>query len=312
MNNSQNKNLTWAQENGYEYNDESEGVTFEGARSLDIFRKAESFRDHVCGIHRNRPFEILDVQHKEMHGDAWGHVWKTVVLIPTAGLDLPNFDLLPGRKTGVLSFVGIKGLNLKLAPTAPQEERQLVDAFNKNYSLFAGGVFEAMEASIKSADHLVPRLSDMASICKPGLLRFLSTASTGFIEVQNGYLAIRAPETRMITGAFSDIILQGRERESLLAVANDLLDVLANAASELPLRTLTLENPFNPLEFLGSVIGCVIGFFLGVFSAILLLFLTEENYSFLTSVLALALIPALALGGTVLGRFIGNALMRFK
>jgi hypothetical protein len=44
----------------------------------------------------------------------------------------------------------------------------------------------------------------------------------------------------------------------------------------------------------------------------LLLFLPEENYSFLTPVLALALIPALALGGTVLGRFIGNTLMRFK
>ena len=218
----------------------------EGARSLDIFRKAESFRDHVLGIHRNRPFEILDVQVKEMRDGEWGYVWKTVVLIPTAGLDLPNFDLLPRRETGGMSFLGIKGLDLKLAPTAPQDERQLVDAFNKNYSLFGGGAFEAMEASIKSADHLVPSLSDMASICKPGVLRFLSTASTGFIEVQNGYLAIRAPETRIITGAFSDIILRGRERESLLAVANDLLDVLANAAREAPLRALTLENTFNP------------------------------------------------------------------
>jgi hypothetical protein len=31
MNNPKNKNLTWAQENGYEYNAESEGVSFEGA-----------------------------------------------------------------------------------------------------------------------------------------------------------------------------------------------------------------------------------------------------------------------------------------
>jgi|688.fasta_scaffold223975_2 hypothetical protein len=312
MNNPKNKNLTWAQENGYEYNAESEGVSFEGARSLDIFRKAESFRDHVRGIHRNRPFEILDVHVEVNRSEEWRHVWKTTILIPTDGLDLPNFDLLPRRETGGMSFLGIKGLDLKLAPTAPQDERQLVEAFNKNYSLFGGGAFEAMKASIKSADHLVPSLADMASICKPGVLRFLSTASTGFIEVQNGYVAIRAPETRIITGAFSDIILQGRERESLLAVANDLLDVLANAASESPLRTLTLENTFNPHQLLGSIIGGVIGFCLGGFIAILLLFLPEENYSFLTPVLALALIPALALGGTVLGRFIGNTLMRFK
>jgi hypothetical protein len=45
----------------------------------------------------------------------------------------------------------------------------LVGAFNRNYSLFAGGVFEAMEASIKSADHLVPGLADVAAICKPGV-----------------------------------------------------------------------------------------------------------------------------------------------
>ena len=71
----------------------------------------------------------------------------------------------------------------------------MVDAFNQNYSLFAGGAFEAMEASIRSADDLVTSVSDMASICKPGVLRFLSTACTGFIEVQNGYLAVQAPGT---------------------------------------------------------------------------------------------------------------------
>lgn len=312
MNNPQNYNLTWAQEDGYDYNAESEGVTFEGARSLDIFRKAESFRDHVRGIYRNRPFEILDVRLEVNRSDEWRHVWKTIVLIPTDGLDLPNFDLLPRGETGGMSFLGIKGLDLKLAPTATQEERQLVDAFNKNYSLFGGGAFEAMEASIKSADELVPSLASMASICKPGVLRFLANASTGFIEVQNGFVAIRAPETRIITGAFSDIILQGRERESLLAVANDLLDVLGNAASESPLRTLTLENTFNPYQLLGNIIGGVIGFCLGGFIAILLLFLRQENYSLLTSALVLALIPALALGGAVLGRFIGSKLMRFK
>jgi hypothetical protein len=56
-----------------------------------------------------------------------------------------------------------------------------------------------MEASIKSAEHLVPSLAEMASICKPSVLRFLSTATTGFIEVQDGYLAIRAPETRIFS-----------------------------------------------------------------------------------------------------------------
>ena len=312
MTNPQHTNLTWAQENGYEFHAETEGVFSEGARSLDIFRKAESFRDHVLGSFRNRPFEILDVQVEVNRGDDWFNVWKTVVLIPTAGLDLPNFDLLPRRETGGMSFLGIKGLDLKVAPTAPEDERQLVDAFNKNYSLFGGVAFEAMEASIKSADHLVPSLADMASICKPGVLRFLSTASTGFIEVQDGYLAIRAPETRMITGTFSDIVLQGSERESLLAVANDLLDVLANAARETPLRGLTLENTFNPRQLLGSVIGGVVGFCMGGFIGIVLMFLLNEKYLSLHKEMYLFLIPVLALAGAFIGRFIGNTLMRFK
>ncbi|MBL8892364.1 MAG: hypothetical protein JNL67_20480 [Planctomycetaceae bacterium] len=313
MTNLQHKNLAWAQENGCEFKANSDGVSFAGARHLDVFRKANSFRNHAHGSFRNRPFEILDVQFEEMRGGECGNVWKTVIVIPTAGLDLPNFDLLPRRETGGMAFLGIKGLDLKLGPNATQDERRLVAAFNKNYSLFGGGAFESMEASIlKSADHLVPSLADMAAICKPSVLRFLSTASTGFIEVQNGYLAIRAPQTRIITGAFSDIVLQGRERESLLNVANDLLDVLAKAISEAPLKALTLEKTFNPGQVLGGVIGGVIGFSLGGFAAILLLFLPQESDSFLTVALALALIPVLAVGGAVLGRFIGNTLLRFK
>jgi hypothetical protein len=298
------ENAGWARENGYEFHAESEGVIYEGARSLDIFRRAEGFRDHVLGVHRNRPFEILDVMVSEHSGNGYFFVWKTIVVIPTTGLDLPNFDLLPRRETGGMNFLGIKGLDLKVNPLAPPDERQMVDAFNKNYSLFAGGAFEAMEASIKSADDLVPSLSDVAKICKPSVLRFLSTDVTGFIEVQDGHLAIPAPETRIIRPGVSDTILKGRERESLLNVANDLLDVLANAASEAPLRALTLENTFNPRQLLGGIIGAAIGFFLGFFLGFPLLFLIGKKF--------FLLIPVLALGGAVLGNWIGKRLMRSK
>ena len=311
MTNHQNKNLIWAEENGYEYHAETDGAISEGARSLDVFRKADSSRDHVLGVHRNRHFEILDiwVEKHESSGDTgqsggYGFVWKTIILIPTAGLDLPNFDLLPRREAGGMNFLGVKGLDLKVNPLAPPDEQRLVDAFNKNYSLFAGGAFEAMEASIKSADHLVPRLADMAAVCKPSVLRFLSTAITGFIEVQDGFLAIRAPQTRIITGGLSDTILQGKERESLLAVANDFLDVLANASSEAPLRSLTLENTFNPVKLLGGIIGGVIGFCLGGVIGVVLLFLLKEKHLFL--------IPVLAMGGAALGLLIGKILTRAK
>jgi hypothetical protein len=280
------------------------GAFSDGARSLDIFRKADSYRDHVLGVHRNRRFEILDAW-VERVGENNFSFWQTVVVIPTSGLNLPNFDLVPRRETaGGSNFLGIKGLDLKLAPTAPMDERRLVEAFNKNYHLFGGGAHEAKEASIKSGGDGVPRLSDMASICKPSVLRFLSTAVTGFIEVQDGYLAIRAPETRIITPGTSDTILEGRERESLLTVANDFLDVLANAANEAPLRGLTLENTFNPLQFLGGIIGGVIGFCLGGFSGVVLLFLLEEKQLFL--------IPLLALGCAAIGLFTGKMLTRAK
>jgi hypothetical protein len=136
--------------------------------------------------------------------------------------------------------------------------------------------------------------------------------------VQNGYLAIRAPENRIITGAFSDIILQGKERECLLTAANDLLDVLANADKEAPLHALTLENTFSPRQFLGSIIGGVAGFCLGGLIGVLLLvvgflFREDSSYSFQIPLIALLwLIPVLALGGAFLGHFIGNKLIQFK
>ncbi len=283
-----NDNAGWARENGYEYH----------------AGKAEDCRDHVLGIYRNRPFEILDIRGREQNGGEYFFVWKTIVVIPTSGLNLPNFDLMPRRETGGMNFLGIKGLDLKLAATAPIDERRMVDAFNKNYSLFGGGARKAMEASIKSADHLVPSLAETASICKPSVLRFLSTAVTGCIGVGDGRLTIHAPETRIIRPGISHTILKGRERESLLTVANDLLDVLANAASEAPLQALTLENTFRPTQFLGTFIGAAIGFFVGLLASIILLFVSQGKYLFV--------IPLLILGGVVLGRFIGNALMRAK
>ncbi len=279
--NHHNENGRWAQANGYEYHAETGGVFSESARELDVCQKANGFLKHVLGTYRNRPFEILDAR-KEVHrGGSFGFVERTVILIPAAGLDLPNFELLPRREAGGLVLLGIKGLDLKVSANAPRDELQLVDAFNKNYHLFGGGAFEAMEAAIQSADHLVPSLAEMAPLCKPGVLRFLSGTSTGIIEFQNGFLAVQAPDTRVATGVIYDTILAGRARETLLTVANDLLDVLQNASREAPLRGLTLENTFNPTHMIGGLV-------------------------------VFLLIPVLALGGAALGNWIGRMLMRSK
>jgi hypothetical protein len=300
----QNENYQWAQENGSEYHAETGGAFSESARELDVFRKANGFRNHVVGTYRNRPFEILDVR-KEVHrGEGFGFVETTVILIPAAGLDLPNFELLPRRETGGLGFLGIKGLDLKLDANAPRDETQMVAAFHKNYLLFAGGAHEAMEAAITSADHLVPGLAEMAPICKPGVLRFLAGITTGTIELQNGYLAVLAPDTRGAAGIFYDTILAGRARETLLTVANDLLVVLQNASSEAPMRGLTLENTFNPSHMIGGLVGAAVGFFLGFFLGFLLLFLVGRKF--------FLLVPVLALGGAALGNWIGKMLMRSK
>jgi hypothetical protein len=304
MNDHQNENAKWAEENGYGFHAESGGAISEGARSLDTFRKADSYRDHVLGVHRNRPFEILDARVERHDSTGYFFVWETIVVVPTAGLKLPDFDLLPRRETGGMNTLGVKGLDLMVSPTASPDERQLVEAFNNNYSLFAGGAFEAMEASIRSADHLVPVLADMAAVCKPSVLRFLSTATTGFIEVQDGYLAIRAPYTHIIGPGDSHTILTGRERESLLTVANDFLDVLAKAEHEAPLRALTMENNFSPFQFLGGIVGGVIGFCLGGFIGVVLLFLLKEKHLFL--------IPGLALGCAAIGLLIGKMLTRAR
>lgn len=99
-------NLGWAQKNGYEFHAESKGPIFQDARNLDIFRGAYSFCNHVCGIYRNTPFEIIDVRKETQREDA-SFVDKTIILIPTAGLDLPNFDLLPRRESVGMNFLGI-------------------------------------------------------------------------------------------------------------------------------------------------------------------------------------------------------------
>ena len=288
MHNHQPENAEWAQQNGYEYHAE----------------KAEDCIDHVLGIFRNRPFEIYDLRFTRHGHDGYYYVWKTIVVIPTAGLSLPNFDLMPRRETGGMNFLGIKGLDLKLAASAPIDERQLVAAFNKNYSLFGGGARKAMEASIKSDHHLVPSLEEVASICKPSVLCFLSTAVTGCIEVQDGHLTLHAPETRITRPGISHTILKGSERESLLTIANDLLDMLANAASEAPLQSLTLENTFRPAQFLGTFIGIALGFFVGLFASIILFIIYKGDYIYL--------LPLPLLGGVVLGRFIGNLLTRAR
>jgi hypothetical protein len=180
----------------------------------------------------------------------------------------------------------------------------LVDGFNRNYHLFGGGAFEATEAAIKSADHLVPSPAEMVSICKPEVLRFLSGTTTGLIELQNGFLVVQAPDTRVAAGIIYDTILAGRARESLLTVANDLLDMLRNASREAPLRGLTLENTFNPTHVIGGMVGAAVGFFLGFFLGFLVLFFLGKKF--------LLLIPVLAAGGAALGNWIGKMLMRSK
>ena len=297
-------NDNWAQENGYEYHAETEGVFSEGARGLDSFRKANGFREHVSGTYRNRPFEITDVRKEVQRGKGFSFIQRTIILIPAAGLDLPNFELLPRRESGGLNLLGIKGLDLKLSANAPRDELQLVAAFHENYHIFAGGAHEVMEAAVTSADHLVPSLTEMAPICKPGVLRFLSVTTTGMIELKNGFLAVQAPDTRVAAGMIYDTILAGRERESLLNVANDLLDVLQNASREAPLRGLTLENTFNPTHVIGGMVGAAVGFFLGFFLGFLVLFLVGKKF--------FLLIPVLAVGGAALGKWIGKMLMRSK
>ncbi|MFZ9938326.1 MAG: hypothetical protein ACO3JG_14910, partial [Luteolibacter sp.] len=81
MSSQEKDNDGWAQENGYEFHAESQRVISEGARSLDIFRRAESFRDHVVGVHRNRPFEILDARFEMSDSTGFIFVWHTVVVI---------------------------------------------------------------------------------------------------------------------------------------------------------------------------------------------------------------------------------------
>lgn len=304
MNDQQNGNAAWAEECGYQYHAETGGTFSESVRSLHIFRKADSYRNHVLGVYRNRPFEILDVRVERHDSTGYFFVWETVVVVPATGLKLPDFDLLPRRETGGMNFLGVKGLDLMVSPTAAPSERQLVEAFNRNYSLFPGGAFEAMEASIRSADHLVPNLADMAAVCKPSVLRFLSTATTGFIEVQYGYLAIRAPDTRIIGPGDGHTILTGRERERLLTVANDFLDVLVKAQHEAPLRALMLESNFSPFHFLGGIVGGVIGFCLGGFIGVVLLFLLKEKH--------LVLIPVLAFACAVIGLLIGKLVTRAR
>ncbi len=302
--NHQNANDTWSQENGYEYHAETGGAFSESARDLDVFRKATGFRNHVVGTYRNRPFEILDVQKEVQRRGNFRLIEKTVILISAAGLDLSNFELLPRRQAEGMDFLGIKGLDLKLAASAPRDELQLVAAFNENYLLFAGGAHEAMEAAVTSAEQLVPSPAEMLSICKPGVLRFLSGTTTGTIELQNGYLAVRAPEPRIGPSGPHDTVLEGRARETLLTVANDLLDALQHASREAPLHGLTLENTFNPTHMIGGLVGAAIGFFLGFFLGFLVLFLVGKKF--------FLLIPVLALGGAALGNLIGKMLLRSK
>ena len=281
MHTHQPENAEWARQNGYEFNP----------------GEAEDLLDHVRGTYRNRPFETYDLRTER--GGSGGHYyyWRTIAVISLEGLRLPNFELLPRRETSGMNLLVVKGLDLNLAPNASTDERAMVEAFNKNYSIFGGGARNAMEASIKSAPHLVPRLSDLASILKPSVLRFLATAFTGSIKIHDGYVKIEAAETRVIRPGIS-------EREDLLNIANDFLEVFANVTYESPLRSLTLQNNFRPAQLLGTLIGIVIGFLVGGMASIVLLFTSSNK--------VLYFFPLLVLAGVFLGGFLGNRITRTK
>ncbi len=299
-----NKNFHWARMKGYSYHAKSEGPFSQGAGNLYMFRRALGFRHHVCGTYRNRPFEIFDCEKqfgKYMHET----YWCTVIIIPSSGLDIPNFDLFPRRETKSMETLGVKGLDLTLAPTAAWDERQMIDSLNKNYMLFAGGAFETIQASMKSAPHLVPSLAEMTKFFKPSILRFLATATTGFIEVQDGFIAIRATDGRIITPDYAEILLEGSERERLMEVANDFLDALAQGATEPPMPSIRLANTYKPHQFFGTMIGIVVGFLVGVMASIALYITLRNHY-------VLYLFPILGLTGVFLGRFIGNRITRTK
>lgn len=294
-------NSDWASENRHEFHAESAGPFAQRARGMDVFRRAQAYRDHAVGQHRGRPFEVFDLQEEKSGVDAWPN-WRTVVLLPLGNLALPAFALWPRRETVGMNFLGIKGLDLALPSAASVFDRKLVDDFNRNYSLFAGGAFGSAQAVIAAPGQPVPGLAEMSAVCKPGVLSFLSTAVTGAIEVRDGYLLVCAPETRQVRPAYADVILQGAERERLLAVANDLLDALANAAREAPLRDLAIGNSFNPKHVLGAILGGFAGFALGGFLGVVSLFVLEEK--------RLYLIPLLAIGGALLGSMLGKRLRR--
>jgi hypothetical protein len=289
MHTHQPENAEWALQNGYEYHP----------------GEAEDRLDHVRGTYRDRPFEMYDLRTERSSGDdGYYFYWRTIAVIPLEGLRLPNFDLMPRRETAGMNFLGLKGLDLNLAPNASPDERAMVDAFNKNYSIFGGGARKALEASIKSAPHLVPRLADVASILKPSVLRFLATAVTGSVKVHDGYLTMEAPEMRIIRAGISHTILKGGVREDLLTIANDFLDLLANTTYESPLCALTLENTFRPAQFLGTFIGVAVGFFVGLIAAIILFIKYKGGYMYL--------LPLPIFAGVILGRFIGNRITRKK
>jgi hypothetical protein len=292
-------NSDWARENRYEFHADSAGPFAQVARGMDVFRRAQAYRGHVVGQHRGRPFEVFDFQKEATRPDSWS-TWHTVVLLPLGNLSLPAFALWPRRETVGMNFLGIKGLDLTLPPSASLFDRQLVDDFNRHYSLFVGGAFGSVQAAIEAPGQTVPDLAEMSAICKPGVLSFLSAAVVGAIEVRDGYLVVCAPETRLVRPANADVILQGAERERLLAIANDLLDALANAAREAPLRDLAIGNSCNPKHVLGVILGGCAGFALGGLLGVLSLFLLEEK--------RLYLIPLLAIGGALLGSMIGKRL----
>jgi hypothetical protein len=65
-----------------------------------------------------------------------------------------------------------------------------------------------------------------------------------------------------------------------------------------------MENNFSPFQFLGGIVGGVIGFCLGGFIGVVLLFLLKEKHLFL--------IPVLAFGCAIVGILLGKMLTRAR
>jgi hypothetical protein len=283
----------WAAKNGFRYHEDTGSRLPENATRIHAFHAYDKLSNHISGRFLGREFHQVDV-FRYLKTDAGDNTTETtVLLIPETTRSLPPFALVPRSLTRGAEWFGVEGLAISTDSHTPSALARVIEEVKKHYQVHSGVFGEALREAARHSRAPAPDPAVIATICKPGVLDFLSRHPGWFIESQGGLFAMWK----------SDHVMSGNERSEVLELANEIMNLFDRTDAAPAIPGVEVTNPFKVKQVYGTVIGAFVGFFAGAIASFALGFAVHQKLI----LLGLVLVPLGLFFGGLLGNMIGRA-----